>query len=885
MIKVKISALLLGLWLIGGCTDQGDRIPGKCGVSESNPNVVVGYNNEICKEGISPNFNMMLLKGEGKAAIPKTSEAYIEVQNGIDDNPAKLKLQQQANTTTSIAKFGWVTAVWFVGVLILIWYVIRVFLLSKFSQEKDMYNTELPRYSGWSYVMPLIGVVFMMPYYFEGEDKNTYSVLASRYATAIIMWGDSLEASFISAFLADEQKGVIGSVTDEKSKKYDVSYANARSIAYAQVNAQLLDNITAKHYYKLNNMLLPQPQRQVEFQEPFSFFFEDDTVSIRRLEIGSMRQDQTITEVATMNIKASYSLNPTVKSDAASLKEKFLTTDSGQQESSLRGFKAALMSSVGVDKPNPDINNAVTAQSNENVKHILLNEMKGQTLIKKVARLNEELKCIEDNQVADETYIKEIQVYKQYLDGKVTENNYDSAIECVGGKNGAFFIYGERDIATVTNERNAAFKELVESDYKIVSGQANALVNVTIDETNGNACVKARKGGSTDFARYYPLCKKQSSANKQIINIATSNFSMTGNGEGSYVDTNYLLRNNSMSDTLMNRDFDLIMSDMFNSVDVQVEFKQTNKDAYLETLITGNLGDPSSLQSSIMDIINPAKTFKRDLGWSEDCTRGMYHCIKAGNVIPALSNMSEKMIDTGIYIATFSLTASTLASKFSKSDDKSLKIEGEGNKKKTSLKSKVLKFAEFLFSMFATFAYWMFYIGWLISYIIAAIPLFFVIVGLLILIMLLFSILLSVFRFMWMLWPNDRNNIVMNLRKMANQFIYDVSIKAVLVVIQVMFYVILGFALKLLCFLMLLYMEQGVTEAIFGALFMAPMLYFVIISLLQGTIKILDAYAQRLGGNSILAEIMSDSLQLCLIVITFGLPLLFIKINKTKRRR
>ncbi|WP_229999228.1 hypothetical protein [Pseudomonas carnis] len=883
MNKIKLSALLLGFLLIGGCSEQGDRIPGKCGVSESNPNLVVAYNNEQCQESVSKNFLSILLKGEGKATIPKNDEAYTAVQENIDNSPTKLKLQQQANTSTSIAKFGWVTAVWFIAVFILIFNVIRI-LLSKGSQEKDMYETAKPRYRGWSYVMPFVGIFFMFPYYYEGDDSNRYSTISAYLPILKIMWGDSLEASFASVFLANEQKGDIGSVTTESTKKYDPGYANARMIAYAQVNAQLLDNVTAKHYYKLNNLLLPQSERQVEFQEPLKVFFDGNSVSIRRLEIGSLRQDQTISEVATMNIKETYSLNPSVKSDASALKNQYATKDSGQQQTMLEGFKQALMKSVGVEKPNADINNAVTAQSNENVRNILINEMLTQTLIRQTARLNEELKCIEEKQVAGETYIQDIKGYLKFLKGEIPKSQFEGAIECVGGTNGAFKIYGERDIATATNERNTAFKQLVDSNYKIVGGQADALAKVTIDASNGSACVKARKGLGTDFSRYYPVCKKESSANKQIINMAVSNFSMTGNGEGSYVDTNYALKNNSQSDSMMMRDFDIIMSDMLNSVEVKVEFRETNKDAYLEALITGNLGDVNSLQDTIMFIIRPDTSFKRDLGWTEECKGSLYRCIKSDNVIPALSNVSEKMIDTGFYIATFSLTASMLASKFNKADDKSMSLDGK-TKKNKSLKNKLLKFAEFLFSMFSTYGWWMLYIGWLIAYILAVIPLFFVIVGLLILILLFFSILASIFRFVWMLWPNDNNNIKMNLRKMANEFIYDVSIKSVLIIIQVFFYVALGWALKNLCFLMLLFMQQGTTEAIFGSLLLAPMLYFVIISMLQGTIRLLDAYAERLGGNSMLAEIMSDSLQLCLIVVTMGLPLLFIKIHKAVRRR
>lgn len=883
MNKFKLSALLLGLTLLVGCTDQGDRIPGKCGVSEGNPNLVVGYNNEQCKESVSARFNMTLLKGEGTASIPSGDEAATETQKDIDADPSHLKLQQQANTTTSIAKFSWVTSLWFVSAFILLFTLARI-LLSRAVEEKDQYETDKPRYRFMSYWLPIIGVIAMLPVTYKGDDAYSYSTVSTYYPILKIMWGNSLEASTASSYLANDQKGQLGGVLGEKTRIYDPSYANARSIAYAQVNAQQLDNLTAKHYYKLNNQLVPPSQRQVEFQEPFAYFFDGNTVSIRRLEVGSVRQDQTISEVATMNIKESYSLNPTVKSDAGSLRAQYTTTESGQQQTMLAGFKAALMNKVGVDKGNADINNAVTAQSNEIVKAIFLEEMRNQTLIRMTARLNEEIMCISESQLAGKTYVKDIETYIKFLNGTTDLYQYDGAIECVGGKQGAFKLYGSRDMATVTNERNTAFKQLVDHNYEIIGNQATALSNVTIDETNGSACVKARKGLSTDFARYYPQCLRESSANRQIINMTAGNFTMTGNGEGNYVDTNYLLKRNSQSDSMMIRSFDTIMTEMYNSVEVKVEFRETNKEAYLETLITGNLGDVNSLTDTIMFIINPATSFKRDLGWTDECKGSMYRCIKSENVIPALQNVSEKMIDSGFYIATFSLSASILSSKFKKADDKSLSLDGK-EKKHSSVKQKLLKVVEFLFSIFSTYGYWMFYIGWLIAYILAVIPLFFVIVGLLILIYLLFSIFLSVFRFMWMLFPNDKNNITMNFRKMANEFIYDVSIKSVLIIVQVFFYKALGWALKVVCFYMLTFMEQGVTEAIFGSILLAPVCYFVIIGMLQGVIKLLDAYAERLGGNSLLAEIMSDSLQLCLIVITFGLPLLFIRINRAVRRR
>lgn len=903
MIKVKISALLLSILLIAGCSDEGDRIPGKCGVSESNPNLVVGYNNEICRENVSARFNSTLMKGAGQTAIPKTDEGSRFVQEDINDEPAHIKLQEQANVTTGIARFGITTAIWLLGVFILIWNAIRI-LKSKAVQEKDHYDSTKPRYSGMSYVIPFVGIFFLLPYYFEGsEDGDSYSVIATRYATIKIMWGDVLEAGFASAILAKEQKGDLGEVTNETTKKFDTSYANARSIAFAQVNAQLLDNVTAKSYYKLHNLTLPAGQRQVEFQEPFTFFFNDNDVSVRRLEVGSMRQDKTISEVANMNIKEKYTLNPSVKDEAASLRKSYLTTDSASQESSLAGFKAAVMAALGVDKSSPDINNAVVSQSNEIMRAILIEQMNSQSLIKKTARLQEELMCIRDFQIAGETYVQDIKNYVRFLNNEIPEPRFAAAIECVGGKTGAYNVYGERSEATVLNELDTAFKELTEVNYKILSNQTKALANVTIDESNGTACVKARKGGTTDFARYYPLCVKQATANKQIINIATTNFSITGNGAGAYLDTNFALKDNDQLDTLRLRNFDAQMTAMYNSIDVQVDFTRTDKDAYLETLIRANLGDQSSLKASVMDLITgPTTSFKRDLGWTEECQGGLYHCIKAENVVPALSNMSEKMIDTGVFIVTFSLTASTLASKFQKSDDKSMSYSSEPKKKhnakakskaktskgkseSTSMLNGVLKVVEFMFSMFTSLAYWMIYLGWLLSYMLAVIPLFFVIAGLLVLIFLMYSVLLSAFRFMWMLWPNDRNNISMNLKKMMNEFVYDVSIKAVLVIVQVMFYKVLGFALKLLVFLMLNYMEQGTTEAIVGGLFLGPMLYFVVVGLLTGTIKILDAYAEKLGANALLAEIMSESLELCLIVITFGLPLLFIKINKMRRKR
>ncbi len=881
MIRIKISAIALGLIVLAGCSD-GDRIPGKCGVSESNENLVVGFNNELCEGHVSARFTSTLLKGAGKQAIPKNDEAYRFVQQNIDENPANKLLQEEANSTTTVVRWSINSGLYIFGIMILIYTYLRLWL-SRGVQEKDQYGGENFRYGKVAWFLPALGVGSLMPWVWGdlGEDEN--SLFATRLFTTLNMWSDVNEAGTISVVIAEKQKGDLGAVTDEESKKYDPAYANARSISYAAVNAKLLDNRTAKYHYKVANYELPPSQRQTEFQSPFLFFFSDSAISIRRLKEGSVSEVDTISEVGNIETTTSYNLNGSVKSAAGSLKSKYMTNSPSQMLPMLKGFKSSLMSDLGLEKPTADVNNAVTVQSNYIVQNILTDSLNKQTLINKTARLTEEILCSKNAKGYGEGYFKDIKIYLKFLNGEGPAR-FEGAIECIGGKNGNFIIYGERDIEVVKKERNEAFKELTEYYYSVVSAHANALANVTIDESNGNACVKARQGGGPAFALYYPICNRQSAANKQIINISASSYTMVGFGEGSYVDTNFALKNSNSLDTLTNENFNEIMSEMYNSIDVKVDFYKTNQDAYLESLIRGNLGDSDNLMNNVYEIIlKPTATFKKDLGYTEGCKNDFIACVKAENVVPALQNISEKMIDSGAFIAFFSITASKLSKKFNKADDKSTNY----NKKAASSNSykTLLKSVEVVFSVFATLGYWLLYLGLFVSYVLAVPALFFVVASLLVIIMQVFNLILAGFRFLQLLWPNDGNNIVMNARKLANEIAFNITIKSVLILIQALFYPILGFALMLVAFLVTILADQGTQQAIVGLLMLGPMLYLTVVGTLKATISLLDDYTKRFEGNAFMSEVLRETLDLCFIVVTFGLPLLFIKLGKAKEKK
>jgi hypothetical protein len=881
MIRIKIAALTLSLLFIAGCSD-GDRIPGKCGVSEGNPNLVVGFNNELCEQHKSARLTSTILKGAGKQSIPKSDEAYRLVQQVIDDDPANKLLQQEANSTTTVGRWSINSALYIFGIIILIYTYLRL-LLARGVYEKDEYGGQNLRYGKVAYFLPALGVGFLMPWAWDDLGEDEYSLFATRVFTTVNMWSDVNEAGTISVVVAETQKGDLGGVTTEQAKKYDPSYANAKAMAYAAVNAKLLDNRTAKYHYKLANYALPANERQTEFQSPFQFFYNDGSISIRRLKDGSNNATDTIAEVGVIETNTSFNLNGSVKSEANNLKSKYMTNSPTQLEPMLKGFKASLMQGIGLEKPTADVNNAVTVQGNYIIQNILTDTMNNQSLINKTARLHEEVLCTKNSQGFGEGYFKDAYNYLKFLKGEGPAR-FENAIDCIGGKNGDFQIYGLRPLDVVKKERDESYKALTDYFYTIVTAHSTALANVTIDESNGNACVKARQGGGPAFALYYPQCTKQSAANRQIINISSNSYTMTGFGEGSYVDSNFSLKNSNSLDTLADDDFDESMSEMYNSIDVKVDFYKTNQDAYLESLIRGNLGDSDNLMKNIYEIIlKPTATFKQDLGYTDDCKNDFIACVKAENVIPALQHVSEKMIDSGAYIAFFSITASSLSKKFNKADDKTTeysKKAGSTNKYKTLLKS-----VELVFSAFTTLGYWLLYLGLFVSYVLAIPILFFVVASLLVIVMQIFNLILAGFRFLQLLWPNDKNNIVMGIRKFINEIIYNVTIKSVLILIQALYYPILGFALMMVAFLVTILAEQGVQQAIVGLLMLGPMLYLTVVGSLKAMIALLDSYCKRFQANGFMTEVLSETLDLCFIVVTFGLPLLFIQMGKAKEKK
>ena len=364
MNNIKISALLLSILLMAGCENEGQNVASHCGVSESNPNKVVGLNFELCNENVSALMTATQMKGAGKQAIPSGDEAYTGVQAAIDADPASKLLQEEANLTTSIGRFAYNSTLYILGICILLWNYFRILIISKGTNEQDLSDEEMDRYGLLSLCMPVVGIAMLLPWVWDdlGEDEN--STWAERVFTTVLMWSDVVEAGGISSLIAWQQQGDIGGVESEAARKYDPSFANARGMAYAMVNTALLDNRTAKFHYKYENFELPASQRQVEFQEPLSFYPTDNAISIKRLKEGSIAESDAISVPGQIEIQTSLPLNNSVRNAARELGPSYLTSDPAQFESKLTAFKTAIMTKMDVKKSNADINNAVTGQAN-----------------------------------------------------------------------------------------------------------------------------------------------------------------------------------------------------------------------------------------------------------------------------------------------------------------------------------------------------------------------------------------------------------------------------------------------------------------------------------------------------------------------------------------
>ncbi|PTC19846.1 hypothetical protein C0J26_07565 [Pseudomonas baetica] len=755
-----------------------------------------------------------------------------------------------------------------------VWTLFRI-TFSKATNEQDPSYPTTSRYKMLANLCAIaVGLVLVFPYKSTDDGENDTMTMTDKFNADRYRWGSMAEAGTISYAIADIQVG--NTQTDfmsESSRPYSPSYFKAKNISMEYVKAQLLDDRTAKTYYQKINIFLPVSERRVDFNSQPEIYQTETGFTVKRLIAGKTTQDSTLAELMNTEFISAISLPSYVQKAADRIKGQYLTSSPEQFKPMLAGFKKAIMQELDLEKPNQIVNNAVHVQASNLLREYFANpSVEKFHLAKDIARLVQEQFCTESTPNLD--VLRDGEKYIQFLKGQLPNSVFESKIGCVASKGNDFVVLGTRSKEEIYQEMFTKLKALTNEVNKGTEAIEIAVAATTVDESNSISCVRARKEQGVGFAIHYRNCLIGNQANKEIMQNTNKNYRIIANGDGNYIDTNFALRNNADKSNLLNDDFDSIINELYNSIPMKVELSQVDDSEYIASLIEGNLGDESSLSAAIGAVLNPTSQLKKTLGMGKDCEKAFYTCMNPVNAYVGLYNMSGKMIDVGFYTGFFSFASANIMAKYNKQDDKSMKLSNKDSGKGRSKFKKGLAFVEGAMRAFSTLGIFLWVMGWFIRLVLILPVLLFVVAAILIIFQMVITFVIGIARFMWLFLPNDKNNFLMNIRMLANEIIYDLTIKSLLVFLQVLFYPVMGFVLWLVCYgFIALASTGGFEQQVVAVICFAPVLYFIHIHALQGFVNIITLYTNFFAGNVMMADALKNVIDKYLSIVTLGLPL------------
>lgn len=885
---LKLIPFIFTAAILSAC-DSGTFAPGACGVKEDNKNMIDFGNSNRCAEDDQTTFLYLFTPGTALDTVSAKSEARTGVKETVDNSVTLTAQKQQAESSVATIRWAYVSLM---GSLIAV--IFGVFLYVKLvyswkTNEIDPRNPETRRYERWAFFLPALGMLMLCPWPFGEVGKDPYTTFATRWYVMYVNHSNFWEAMTAASIGSSTQaEGLTTNELSEEARVYSTTRAKAKSIAGSFVSAEFSDIRTSKFQLQKDNMFAPVADRKVEYPTMAQIEFDDKGFAIFRTKDGRSSINSSLTVMGRFDLEITAKLKPSLERKSKLISNGYLSYDVDKMENDLYGFKNDLMSSYDITVANQDINNAVILQSAHSSKQIFAKFYKdNRAEIRKIARLYEEEQCSlpADSKITDyQAFSRPQREYIKFLQGQ-KDMSYENAIDCIGEpETGKYVVYGMRSREAVAVEKRAALVALTSKVDRVVEKIQAAQINTTVDESNSNACVEARKRLGPGWAANYNQCLSSTKQNKSLI-TAISNYSFTSYGGASYVDTSLALKGNLDYNSLMDIDFDPIVNDALAAVESKASIREMSSTEYVENIIQNNMGDSSGLEANIRYMLNPFGELKKDIGLTKDCRQKWYSCIdsQAGHI--ALNNVADRMIEGGAFIALSSFTLSKIAGKMDKADDKSKNSTSMGNKKKDkSYKGKMVATAQLILEQLTALAFIIFISGLLLKYILGIATLVFTLIFVMLIIEILIKLIIANARFMFLFTPQDKDNWKSNLQKMSGEYIYMVSIKSVVMMLQALYYTTYGIVLFTVCYACILKAEQSFQDAIFMAVLIVPVLYALTVGYLKAYVALISKVISWTGGNDVLEQAISEAIDTAFHIVTLGVPLWLIWATKKTER-
>ncbi|MCT0649328.1 hypothetical protein N0614_09490 [Pseudomonas aeruginosa] len=874
--------LLLSIFLsLAGCGDQGSR-GGDCGVSPTNANRVEGFNNDVCKEDKFFNGFGVVHKNLLGNVTADSTEAHKEIQNEINSNDSKRLLQERSLKTTSnnlrtISTLVTIYAAYYfiagISVLLLSRAREEQPFHSKISENSDpdtdnpnseknlRYNNEIVRFN---VIAMVVAFMLSLPIIAGG-----YSFASRLYATPLILNGFEFRALIHSYLLSGIQTGnLTENELSETSRKYSISYFKAYSTVIAMTNGALSENRTSKVYYeKANYVLGTSFEKRVEApKNTKAIYLENGDIKFKRLIDGKQLSNNALftfesKPLNSRSAQAAYN----------KLSPSYITSDPTQIVDNAQRFETALKNSLGIQDTTPEIQLALVSLINESVRESLLVDLNTNLPeFYALARLHEELACSVPAGTNTLPISKSAERAIRWLKN---QGSLDGPISCVGQPDKEFIAYGKRDPAVIEAEIDKKFFDLVDSYYMFYQKIESSTLAVTLNSTNSDSCIRARKEGLLTMED--KNCLIRSNANRDLVNAVMTSFRAKGYGEGSFVQTNYLRNNNLLTPTITEFDFNDSLKRMFKTINITTDFAATNQKELIDTLADSYQDDKLTAGSMIDVIFSPISTLKTALRIPDNCkAEDLTTCVSPLTAYAGLRDYTQKIDQLSFWLMSSAFAIGATVSEANNMMDKSSTKDVEISKKgKISGKGFIYKAFEFTIAKVTAFAVGVFALAKLIQYEMAMPDILVFVAKLIFAIFIYMYVYIVAFRFINFFYINDKNNLISHLRKIGKEAVYLLFYPTILTIFGFIVIYFSAFqamiAIEIIAFIA---EGGGFNDYISAFMFTLPILHLLNSNVLRMLFDLLNYFIESTVGSNAVTKVINQTTEFLLKFVTLGFP-------------
>lgn len=633
----RILPIIFLTILITGC-DRGSRDPNlSCDLSTVTNMSIEGYSNEQMSSSREWQAMYALFPEETKSNLSKNDHAYRCMEEEFKNSDSKSNFQQIVGPYVDLALtyifevFFWI----FVATLSYSFFIDLPLILAIRPKE---YNEQMGEFAAERYPAKVLGLnllkiavltaLFIPASVFNmGSSHTTLYTKIFKFKPYEIGMSNATYtiATTVAEIIRGKNETTI--LTDVARMTSPLAF-RAWSMTNFQIKGKLLDNRTAKVEYHEATLENGKYVLRVEHPDSMPYMYSSgNKIEFKRF---TMEQDDKTKQKVRNLLSYSGAVNfdtTVISKEAQQLiaasPDTYIALSPSEIPAKAEAIKSAMIQKYGqaITKQPETLNKAVIEVVKQSMQPMVEKALISETeAVSDIVRVVEEQICTYTPvspaiKHQNDMFIKRANA-GQFWGGAEPFNN-----SCIGQKGNTYLSYGQRDLKTVKADKEKKYKALFERNYAFLVSISAATKGITINNTAGNFCEKARYEGLTAYFQYINLCLRTNVVQSELSDYVTNSFSFEAVGLDHYIDTESR-KNDDFYKGLarfQNDDFDPIMIEMFKTIKVNPTYGDIPTDEYIKSI--GDTYDVNKVQQeSVMNqYFSPIQTLRNKLkGMTEE---------------------------------------------------------------------------------------------------------------------------------------------------------------------------------------------------------------------------------------------------------------------------